>query len=210
MALDQKRMQKKKAKRAAKAKARKQTAGRVRENVSAGLLAVASAPVHECWWPANLFAPDNGLAQVVVSRKRGNGEIFAAVFLVDLFCLGVKNALIHECGELEFEQLLDHIRRDMPLERTDPACARRLVEDAVDYAGELGLAPHKDYAKAARIFGDIDASACFRSFVFGREGKPFYVSGPNDTPGFIRRVLRSLEQSCGPGGFHYLTTPMFE
>lgn len=113
------------------------------------------------------------------------------------------------CSEREFEELLDHIRRQNPLERVDPACARKLVEGAVDYARDLGLAPHKDYARAARIFGDIDPAACPREFVFGRDGKPFYVSGPEDGPGFIRRVLRTLEKNVGPDGYHHLTTPEF-
>lgn len=207
MALDQKRLQKKKAKRAAKAKARKQTAGRALVNIPSGLPEGASAPVYECWWPGNEVARENGLAQVIVSRKRKNNQILAAVFLVDLYCLGAKNAFIRVCSELEFKELLDHIRRDRPLERTDPSCARKLVEGAVDFARNLGFAPHKDYAKSAHIFGDIDADLCSRTFVFGLDGKPFYVSGPNDSPGFIRRVMRTLEKNCGPDAFHYLTTP---
>lgn len=209
MALDQKRLQKKKAKRTAKAKARKQAAGHIRENVSAGLLTAASATVYECWWPESAESWEKGLAQVVVSRRRGNGMIVAAVFLVDLHCLGAKNAFIRDFSEREFGEMLDHIRRQSPLERVDPTCARKLVEGSVDYARNLGLAPHKDYAMAAHIFGDIDPAACSRDFVFGLDGKPFYVSGPEDSPGFIRRVLRTLERHCGPDGFHYLTTPGF-
>jgi hypothetical protein len=59
--------------------------------------------------------------------------------------------------------------------------------------------------KGQRIF----LPAFSRDFVFGLDGKPFYVSGPEDSPGFIRRVLRTLERHCGPDGFHYLTTPAF-
>jgi hypothetical protein len=37
---------------------------------------------------------------------------------------------------------------------------------------------------------------------FGREGKPFYISGPYDNP---RAVIETLENTAGPGNYHYLT-----
>jgi hypothetical protein len=36
------------------------------------------------------------------------------------------------------------------------------------------------------------------------EGKPLYVQGPDDSAGFITRVLRALKTSCGPGGYDFL------
>ena len=42
------------------------------------------------------------------------------------------------------------------------------------------------------------------TFPFGRDGKPFYVSGPNDSPTRIRRILDTLVKCVGEGGFDYL------
>jgi hypothetical protein len=211
MALDAKRLQKKKAKRAAKAKERKKAPGHSGAIVPSGLIAGLAAPFHECWWPENLFKNNSGFGQVVVSRRAG-GQILVAVFLLDVFCLGAKDAFIRPLSGALYEELLEGIRGDGPLKQVEPACARKLVESAVAYARGLGLPPHKDYAKASRIFGDIDADACPQSFDFGRDGKPFYSAGPYDSPVFIRRVMRTLEQHCGADGFHYLLSPysMFE
>ena len=49
----------------------------------------ASAPIHECLVPDSLF--DIGIGNVIVSRKMPNGFIGAAFFLVDVFCLGIKD-----------------------------------------------------------------------------------------------------------------------
>ena len=42
------------------------------------------------------------------------------------------------------------------------------------------------------------------SFQFGKDGKPFYVSGPYDSPVKSRRIVDTLEKRCGPGGYDYL------
>jgi hypothetical protein len=74
----------------------------------------------------------------------------------------------------------------------------------VAYAQDLGLAPHPDYTLVQQIWGDVDASACTTHFEFGREGKPFFVAGPHDTPGRCRTIIATLIQRCGIDGFHYL------
>jgi hypothetical protein len=54
------------------------------------------------------------------------------------------------------------------------------------------------------IFGDVDADDCTETFTFGRDGKPWFVNGPNDTPARVRAIKRILEQTAGPGGFGYV------
>ena len=72
------------------------------------------------------------------------------------------------------------------------------------YVKNLGFEPTPDYRIARLIFGDIDAGACPVSFTFGKGGKPFYITGPNDTPAFQRRIVKQLERRCGPGAYDYL------
>jgi hypothetical protein len=36
---------------------------------------------------------------------------------------------------------------------------------------------------------------------FGKDGKPFFVAGPDDNVG---RIMRQLEKTAGPGNFHFL------
>ena len=84
-----------------------------------------------------------------------------------------------------------------------PAFARKLVEDAVAYASALGLSPHSDYHEARTLFGDTDASECHEVFVFGQNGTPHFVAGPNDSPAKCQRIIQALNERVGPDGFHY-------
>jgi hypothetical protein len=118
----------------------------------------------------------------------------------------VKDALYQIVDARKYAELMEWVQQspDAPLLREHPAYARKLVERAVAYARELGLEPHADYKSASLLFGDIDASACPAHFSFGLDGKPLYISGPNDSPSFQRRVLKQLEKRSGAGGHHFL------
>ncbi len=86
----------------------------------------------------------------------------------------------------------------------EPGCARKLVEQAVQYAQGLGLGPHPDYKRAARVFGGLNVEQCDRQFKFGQQGKPFYRRGPRETEAQARRIIEHLERRCGPGNYEYL------
>jgi hypothetical protein len=144
------------------------------------------------------------MCQVLVARFKATGEAECGVFLVDISCLGVKDAFFTRISGPDYPRFLDRMFRGVPPVSMTPACARKFVEGAVEYTRRLGIPPHPDYRVAARVLGGIDSSECSETFMYGHEGKPLYVQGPNDSPAFITRVLRALKVSCGPGGYHYL------
>lgn len=171
-----------------------------------GQLATAQAfraPTYECWEPAGLFGRNNGLGPVMVTRKTPGHQILVAIFFVDVFCLGVKDALCGLMDEAEYRLKLEFMGGSEKFKSLLPACARKLVEGAEAYARELGFGPQKNYEFAKRIFGDIDTQACSRSFNFGLDGKPFYMAAPTDSPGFSRHVMETLRAKLGSEGFAY-------
>ncbi len=203
MALDQKALQKKRAKRELKRKHTGKTPSGALSKAREWTLA-AQAPIADVFVPGNLF--ELGIGTVWISRHLPDGRYAMAGILVDVFCLGVKNALYNILDEAQYRSNLAHLQAspEQQFERQHPSCARKLVEEALAYAKDLGFEPHADYRIARLIFGDIDASACPVRFTFGQNGKPFYVNGPNDTPAIQRRILKQLERHCGPGGYHFL------
>jgi hypothetical protein len=151
---------------------------------------------------ATLFA--DGVGYVVLSRFKAEWAE-AGVFLLDVHCLDVKDAFFTRLYETEYAScLLDRVFVKDGREVLDPACARKLVEDAVAYGCRLGLALHENYRQACRGFGGVDARACARDLTFGRDGKPFYVQGPYDSERRARQVLNLLETHCGEGNYHYI------
>lgn len=206
MALNQKALQKKRAK---KSQQRKEARTKLSESLRAGWsfgsewAAAATAPVADVLVPSSVF--EQGMGTVWFSRRLMEGRYALSVFLVDAYCLGVKNALYALAEPDDYARQLAVTQQQYPdLRREHPAYARKLVEGAAAYAKDLGFEPHPDYKLARLIFGDVDAHACPAAFTFGREGKPFFISGPNQTLKDQKRIMRTLEKRCGPGGFDYV------
>ena len=158
---------------------------------------------HEAFRSANLF--ESGCGYLIASRFRADGCVEAGFFLLDVFCLGAKDAGFHQFSSITDYQegLLDRLFPDGNSVRMTPEAARKLTEDAISYASGLGFAPSTDYKKASRVFGGITAADCDEQFVFGKNDKPFYIQGPSESPGCVARILRVLEARCGADGFHY-------
>ena len=206
MTIDPRRRAKQLARKAAKRKARlsrRQRSGQARGSVLGAMLhaQIATWPVPESYMPSNLL--EMGLGDVVISRRMG-AQVAVGVFLVDIGCLGVKDAFLSVVSPAEYEGLLDHIREREPLVPIQPEYARKLIEGVVKYAADLGFAPHPDYHSASTVFGALDPGSCDATFQFGKDGKPFYCSGPSEGPARRQQILDTLTKRCGPDGFHFL------
>jgi hypothetical protein len=202
--MDPRKRQKKLERRHAKAKAAKKAlAVRDPRDLSVRIERAASAPILHCFTTSVLW--EEGMSSVVVSRSLPSGNVAFAVFLLDVYCLGIKDVMVDIGSRERYERLVyGKLAQKYELVSLEPAAARKLIEGAVEYARQLGLPPHSDYAKAQRIFGDIDPTSCSQEFTYGKAGKPYFIAGPHDGPGRCRQVIDALTASCGPGGFHYL------
>lgn len=158
----------------------------------------------EAWLDRRIY--EHGMGYLAVARFKASGEAEIGVFLVDRYCLGVKNAFLSRLSAAEYQtRLVDRMFPDeQEREAITPACARKLVEESIAYARGLGFDPHPDYRLAQRVFGGINPAECGRTFEFGDEGKPVYFQGPHDSPEFVARVLAQLRRRCGEGGYHYV------
>jgi hypothetical protein len=162
----------------------------------------AKGSVVRCMMSSTLF--ELGIGHVIVARALPSGLLGCAYFLLDVFCLGIKDVFYAEIGQTELRSRLaeqDDVQSFIDIEA---AYARKLIRDAAAYAASLGLSVAKDTPVIEAIFGDVDAGACTETFAFGKDGKPFFVSGPNDTPARIRSVSQILARSQGSGGWDYL------
>jgi len=160
-----------------------------------------AAPLHGCFVQDSTF--ESGVGMVILSRKTGARSFIVGAFLVDAYCLGVKDAMFRQVDEGEFETLLDGIGKTARLAPVEPSYARKLLRDAAAYAQSLGLAPHADYAAVEPLFGDVSADACDVQFQFGHQGRPLYVPGPTESPTQIRRRLDLLRRRLGDDGFDF-------
>ena len=189
---------------------------------AAAVLAQAAAPepaLVGCWisagWSTGLTVGDHpgwplqedpeggteGLIAVLVARKHRYGRVSVCGYLVDAYCLGVKNALGPEL--MDDRDLRRFIRHYFSGYRGDPIeapieLAREVVFGSVQYARDLGFDPHSDFAAAAGHLGSWTGPS---TITFGKDGMPLYVFGPYDDP---RSVIQTLERTVGHGNFEVL------
>ena len=146
-----------------------------------------------------------GMGSLVVARQKPAGTIDAGVFLLDVYCLGVKNAFYKIFSNKEFEEKFmpscfpsgDFLRVELPY-------ARKLIEDSVNYAKSLGFPPNRDYKKALKVLGGIKSSDSEETFTFGSNGRPLFIAGPTDTRQKINMIMKKLALTCGEGNYDYL------
>lgn len=166
-------------------------------------ISCAGYPLHECVVPTNLF--EIGIGEMFISRRLPDNNLGVSAFIVDVFCLGVKNAFFRIMAEDEYgemKQSITHSGRN--LEPIHQSCAGKLLQGAVEYAKSLGFNAHPDYKKAAPLLGNIDADACPVHYDYGKDGKPLYIRGPYESIGEAEKIVNKLHTQCGKDGFHYL------
>ena len=99
----------------------------------------ASCPIARCVAPANLF--EIGIGHLIIARTLPSGLLGCGFFLVDPFCLGVKDAFYAEIGPDELASKIAAQSETQLLTDANPAMVRKLINEAVDYASGVGLAP---------------------------------------------------------------------
>jgi hypothetical protein len=196
------------AKRAAKANRRKAIlAQRRRQERATGsfsslLPQAAALPIRQCLLADSVFK--DGMGTLILARGGTMGPMNVAVFLLDAYCLGVKDLILRTVDYHQLPQLIDRLAGSGPLRAVDPAYARKLLHDLVRWAATFGFQPPREFVAAERLFGSIDPQSCSATFEFGKDGKPFYVSGPTESPATVRRRMNQLLARLGPDGFRYM------
>lgn len=153
--------------------------------------------VYECH--VNPDWQDKGLAQVFVVRQMPSLKYLVGVYLVDVFCLGVKDTFVKTQFKYEgvraFLSRLPHGLDEIPYED-----ARSIVLGAVEYARQLSFEPHEDWRTSSPV---IEGARDFeRKFTFGKDGKPFYIQGPYDD---TMKVMLKLSPLLKEGKAHFIS-----
>ncbi len=150
------------------------------------------------------WAEEGAIIQILVTRRSPQDQPAVGVFLVDLGCLGVKNAFARVLESWSEHQ---DLRSDMTLDQSmipaDLNLAAKILEEGVAYARQFGFKPNPDYPQARRMLGEADPDACSVHIPLGGpEGKPFFVAGPYDN---VDRIMAKLTKAVGPDGFNFMT-----
>ena len=204
MAKNEKKRQARLAKKRRKDKARKEARARTDappDALQRARKAVREAqgyPVHECM--INRSWREKGLVTILIARRQPNGRIAFGVFLVDVYCLGLKNTFWN--GDFTISEYDWGVRGRMVSENDLVACpldlAHAIIYGGIEYAEQFGFKPNKDFKMSQYLLDPRESVTVSDDVEFGREGKPFYISGPDDN---VEQILRQLEATAGEGNF---------
>jgi len=193
-------------KRARKAQRRKQVVSEKRRaeaidgSLTGRVLQAARTPIRYCLVTQQIF--DVGMGSLTLVRGENSHQLSMGVFLLDVFCLGIKDVVFRSVDTELLDAYLEGSETSgMPLTDIEPSEARKLLRDLAAWSQSIGIPPHRDFAIVERLFGDVNAEASDAAFRFGRDGKPVYIPGPNDTASHIARRLHQLRDHLGDDGF---------
>lgn len=164
-----------------------------------------SLPVFECL--ADPEWKETGMTHVVVARSHSNGNITACIYLMDLYCLGVKDSFYLFNVSMEFYQ--EKIEA-YHFERINYALAHNIIYSGVAFAEEYGFKPHKDFTAITRFMLEEDTEDVeLIEIECGKNGKPLYVCGPYDDKKKATAIMAQLERKAGRGNYDYIL-PAFD
>jgi hypothetical protein len=162
----------------------------------------AGTPIQQCLLQEELF--ETGIGILVLARGVSTSRIAIGCFLLDVYCLGIKNVMFRSLNASEFQYFVTTMEATSPLVNINPSDARKLLRDLALWADSIGFSPHRDFAAVEPLFGDVRSDTSTATFQFGRDGKPLYVAGPTESPAQIRLRLKHLRERLDDDGFHYI------
>ncbi len=142
-----------------------------------------------------------GLGLVMVTRSKGYNRFVATSYLIDYWCLGVKDSMPpRNCNDSQYKNFvqLSYSQFMQQYEEISLEQAQALVWGAIAYSKTLGFEPHRDFEQSKVHLGESTSEIGLK---FGRNGKPCYVEGPYDN---TTKIINTLKKSVGDGNFDYL------
>ncbi|MEO9005353.1 MAG: hypothetical protein ABI288_11485 [Ginsengibacter sp.] len=153
-------------------------------------------PLDKCY--INEGWADAGFATILISRKHVNGNFTYGVYLVDLYCLGVKDTFYDFNVYTEFIELLDNFKKEQGLVESGYALLHNIIYGAVEYAEDLGFKPDKGLEVSQYLLEEDDDKVEFIDVEFGLKGKPAIFLWKEKHPASI---VSTLERTVGKGNF---------
>jgi hypothetical protein len=148
-------------------------------------------PIAECFITPNW--QEVGEANVIVARKHTNGNYTIGVYLIDLYCLGVKNAYyFFNIDESKYKDIVEHKSSDFqPITYNE---VHNLIYGALAYAEDLGFNPHKDFGVAQYILEEDTDEIPLIEYEFGKDGEPLLIA---KTQAELNKYLPTLKKAVG-------------
>lgn len=132
---------------------------------------VRQVPIYKCYLSHDFEKSTEGTVMVV--RKHTGDKYTCGLYLVDKYCLGVKDASYHlRMDEQEFDEFLDLFEEDFNPHVVTYEEAHNWVWGAVGFAEDAGIKPCKEFDLAQYVLAEDDDEVELIKYDFGdKDGK---------------------------------------
>ena len=141
-----------------------------------------------------------GEGHVIVSRKHTGGRVSIAFYLVDIWCVGVKDSFYRlRLEDDEFKEMIDTYR--LGLRECCYDEAHNWIFGAIAFAEEAGIEPDKSFKVTRYMLEEDDDNIPLIEYEYGKNGKHTLVT---HTRLEASRYLPLLEKNLGKDNFDYI------
>ena len=136
-----------------------------------------------------------GLANVLVARRHPQGTFTFGYYLVDTYCLGLKDSNYRfSLSEGEFEDYMSHLLIEGFMQEVNYEEAHNLIYGAIAFAEEAGIEADKSFALTQYLLEEDTEEVPLVDYEFGRGGQHFLVANSRLE---ASRYLPLLEKNLG-------------
>ena len=135
-----------------------------------------------------------GEGNVFVTRLHTGGNVSVASFLVDKYCLGVKDAYCRlRMDPMEFYDFLMTVDDQVGLRKVSYYEAHNLIYGAVAFAEEAGIEPCKEFGLAQYMLEEDDDKIPLIEYEYGKDGKHYLVAQTQrEADKYLPTLIRNL------------------
>ncbi|MDR3267777.1 MAG: DUF1186 domain-containing protein [Tannerella sp.] len=152
-------------------------------------LPIAECLINEDW-------KENGMANILIVRQHKSGNYTIGGYLVDTFCLGLKDTFFRfNVPEEEYE----NIKTGGFFSETSYDELHNIIYGAIGYADDLGICPHKNFEITQYLLAEDTEDVPLIEYEFGYNGKPRLIVKNKLELSYYRLMLA---KSTG-GNFEY-------
>jgi hypothetical protein len=160
-------------------------------------------PIEECQVTADWQS--NGICNVIIARRHKTGNFTVGIYLIDLYCLGLKDTDYHfniSPGEYDYLK-----KGGAAAGNCSYALAHNIIYGSIAFAEDYGFKPHKDFAITQFILEEDTEDVEFVDIDFGIDGEPCYMRGPYDDDARLKSIEATLAQTAGAGHYTIIDAP---
>ena len=159
---------------------------------------VRQLPIGKCY--ISDTGSDGGLCQILVTRQHTGGRQSMALFLVDTYCVGVKDSLYRlRMDSEEIEEMLDSMELDFREISYDEAHNR--IYGAIAFAEEGGIEPDPSFKLTQYFLEEDTDDVPLIEYEYGKDGQHLLVCRSQLE---ASRYLPALRRTLGDDGFKYV------